>query len=66
MVRGVPFHCTVESGTKPLPVIVRVGLLPMSADVGVRLVVVGAGLVTVSTTVWLTVAPDWSVTVTVA
>ena len=55
---GVPFHSTVEPGTKPLPAIVKVGLLPMSADVGVRLFIVGAGLVTVSTTVWLTVAPD--------
>ena len=36
MVRGVPSHSTVEPGTKPLPAIVTVGLLPMSADVGVR------------------------------
>ena len=63
---GVPSHSTVEPGTKPLPVIVTVGLLPIGADVGARLFMVGAGSVTVSTTVWLTVAPDWSVTVTVA
>ena len=46
--------------------IVTLGLLPIGADAGARLVTVGVGSVTVSTTVWLTVAPDWSETVTVA
>jgi hypothetical protein len=26
--RGLPFHCTVETGTKPLPVTVRVKAAP--------------------------------------
>ena len=66
MVKGVPFHCTVEPEMKPLPETVTVGLLPMGVDVGARPVVVGTGLVTVSMTVRLTVAPLWSVTVIVA
>ena len=32
--RGVPFHCTVEPGTKPRPVTVTRGLLPMAATAG--------------------------------
>ena len=61
---AVPLHGRAGDEAEPLTVIV--GLLPMGVDVGVRPVVVGAGLVTVSMTVKLTVAPLWSVTVTVA
>src|SRR3989441_11273167 len=43
--RSVPFHCTTEAGTNPLPLTVSVNPgEPAAADAGVSPVVVGAGL----------------------
>jgi hypothetical protein len=48
VVRFEPFHCTTELDTKPVPLTVSVNAAPpATAVLGLRLVVVGTGLVIV-------------------
>ncbi len=51
--RLVPFHCTTEPATKPLPFTVKVkDEPPAEADVGLRLVIAGTGLGAVIVKLW--------------
>lgn len=48
VVRALPFHCTVEPATKPLPFTVKVNAAPPAvAPVGFKLLIVGEGLLIV-------------------
>jgi hypothetical protein len=63
VVRLDPFHCTTEVETKPAPLIVSVNAAPPAVAVlGLRLVVVGTGLVTVK--VWALEVPPAGVGLT--
>ena len=45
MVRGLPFHCTTEEGTKFEPLTVKVNAaVPTITELGLREVIAGAGL----------------------
>ena len=49
VVRGLPFHCTVEPFTKPLPLTVNVNAVPPAVTAfGLKVVIVGAGLLIVN------------------
>ncbi len=47
VVRDTPFHCTVEAGAKPVPVMVTVGAASLTYKDGATEVTTGAGLLIV-------------------
>ena len=49
VVRGLPFHQTLEALTKPVPLMVKVNAAPpVKAEFGLKLVIAGAGLLIVN------------------